>query len=462
MIKLGELQRCFGGVLPAIISTCSADGIPNVTYLSQVFQAGERHVALSRQFFNKTSRNIVENPYANVELIDPLTLQIYELDLRFERSETDGELFDTMSTRIQAIASQTGMSGIFKLLSADVFEVLALHEIEGVLAPPGPDDDAGAELGPTSLRTELRALSVVTERLRRARDLEELFCLLLDALHGELGFSHTMLLLPDESAKRLYTVASRGYGDSGIGAEVGMGEGLIGTVAVSGKTLRMANLGGQLRYARASGRAADATSEPQKFPEIPLPGLPDAQSQLAIPLLAAGRLAGVLTVESRSSLGFDQWHETFLEVIGHQVASAIETMMLRAEAEETLAVARASLAPTPKPALEKRVLKLCFYRNDDCVFVGDEYLIRNVPGRILWKILRSYVDSARTDFSNRELRLDPGLGLPPVKDNLESRLILLRKRLEQKCPELKLLPKSRGQFRFETSCTLELVERDSA
>jgi len=462
VIRLSELQRCFGGVLPAIISTCSRDGIPNVTYLSQVFLVGEQHVALSRQFFNKTSKNLLENPYANVELIDPLTLQIYDIDLRFERSETSGGLFETMSTRIQAIASQTGMSGIFKLLSADVFEVLAVREIEGVLAPPEPGDGADDELAPTSLRTELRALSVVAERLRRARDLDELLALLLDALHGELGFGHTMLLLPDENGKRLYTVASRGYGDVGIGAEVGVGEGLIGTVAESGKTLRIANLGGQLRYARTAGRFADPDSEQEKRTEIPLPGLPDAQSQLAIPLMANGRLAGVLAVESRNSLGFDQWHETFLEVIGHQVAAAIETMMLRAETEEALSLARVSPPPLTEPALEKRVLKLCFYCNDDCVFVGDEYLIRNVPGRILWKILRSYVDSGRTDFSNRELRLDPSLGLPPIKDNLESRLILLRKRLEQKCPELKLLPKSRGQFRFETNCALELVEKNTA
>ena len=41
-------------------------------------------------------------------------------------------------------------------------------------------------------------------------------------------------------------------------------------------------------------------------------------------------------------------------------------------------------------------------------------------------------------------------------------MILLRKRLEQKCPELRLVPKCRGQFRLETSCALELIEKDSS
>ena len=459
MTTLSDLQRCFAGVLPSIISTCSASGVPNVTYLSQIFRVDERRIALSCQFFNKTQQNIAQNPFASVQLLDPITLQTYDLDLRFAHSETSGPLFDRMATRIQAIASHTGMLGVFKLLSADVYEVLAIREVEDFLGPPPAHDPADEPEPPMSLRTEVRALSVVTERLRRASDLDGLLSTLLDALRDELGFEYTMLLLPDESGKRLFTLASRGYGETGIGAEVQLGDGLIGTVAETQQTIRITNVAASLSYGRAIGRTAKDLGTHAPGAEIPLPGLPDAQSQLAIPLLTHGRLAGVLAVESKNPLGFEEWHETFLDVIGHQLASAIENMMLRAEAEEAQAITRSAVPPKPTPA--PRVLRFCFYRNDDCVFVDDEYLIRNVPGRILWKILRSFVDASRADFSNRELRLDSGLGLPPVKDNLESRLILLRKRLEQKCPELRLVPKCRGQFRLETSCALELTEKDS-
>jgi predicted pyridoxine 5'-phosphate oxidase superfamily flavin-nucleotide-binding protein len=125
-LTVSDIRGCFEGVIPAVIATASRDGCPNVTHLSRVFYVDDAHVALSNQFFSKTIRNLAENPYASVLLIDPLKFEQYRLFLRYERTERRGPLFDRMEADIEAVAAITGMSGIFKLKSADIYRVVQL------------------------------------------------------------------------------------------------------------------------------------------------------------------------------------------------------------------------------------------------------------------------------------------------------------------------------------------------
>jgi uncharacterized protein len=121
-----EIRPVLDNGIPAVMVTCSADGIPNVTVISKVYYVDEQHAALSFQFFSKTIRNVRENPRAYVCVSDVGGQSDWILQLAFERSETSGDIFDAMDMQIEAIASATGMSGIFKLRAADIYRVLSV------------------------------------------------------------------------------------------------------------------------------------------------------------------------------------------------------------------------------------------------------------------------------------------------------------------------------------------------
>lgn len=450
-MKLSSIHRCFQGVVPSVVATTDAHGLPNVTYVSQIHLIDDRHVALSQQFFNKTRRNLAENPHAAAEVYDPVSFQAYRMKLRFLRSEKEGPLFESMKMRIQAIASHTGMEGVFRLIAADVFEVTHVEKVEGFLTDAPAEDE---EVSPTGMRTELRGLQLVSDRINRADDLETLLAATLDALDVYFGFSNTIVLLFDEPAQRLITIACRGYG-GGVGAEVALGEGLIGTVARERRVLRISGLDEGLRYGRAVRRSVMSDSGTVR-PEVPLPGLSDAQSALILPLLLEDQLIGVLAAESRDAFAFGEWDEAYLGVIANQIALGIDRVIDDESPAPEESAPPPRLAPPP-PVRARHTLT--YYRNDDTVFLDDEYLVRNVPGRILWKLLGEYKKQGRTTFTNRELRMDKSLGLPEVKDNLESRLILLRHRLREKCPDVAITSTGRGRFALEVNADLELLER---
>jgi hypothetical protein len=454
-LALDSLGACFQGLIPATLYTCSRDGVPNVALLSHVEFVDSRHVALSFQFFNKSRRNIAENPRAMVRVYDPDTMEAYRLRLRYIRSEQSGPLYDTMSARIEAIASYSGLKGVFRLLAADVYEVRSVER-------EGETDDEGASARvehPHALFT-MRTLQDFLDRVQRPHSLETLLDSVLESLEALFEFRHSMILLAGEKPGRLTTIASRGYRESGIGSEIGFGDGIIGMAAEARRPIRVSGLLRQMLYAQTVGdRARDRGARATRH-RIPLPGLPDAESQLGIPLLAHDELLGVLCVESERPYRFHEEDKRYLEVLAGYLSLALENALLRERVDEQAhPPGRATKPPAASSLPDHRTHEVTYFLEDECILVDGEYLVRSLPARILWKVLREHEATGRREFTNRELRLDKTLSLPAFKDNLESRLILLRRRLEQRCPDIRIVPVARGRFALELRAKLRLSER---
>lgn len=461
-VTLESLATCFQGLLPAQLFTCSSDGVPNAAYLSHVEYVDPRHVALSFQFFNKSRRNVAENPRALVFLADPDTGQGWSLQVAYVRSETSGPLFDRMALRIEAIASYCGLKGIFKLRAADVYEVLS---IERVAEESGARPASGRHPGRPDPVFTVKALQNLSECIHGADSLDALVDSILAGLEESFGFRHSMILVPGEQQGALVTIATRGYSENGAGAEVRFGEGICGMVAEARKPIRISGLMRGILYALAMHKAAAEPDRDRLARQIPLPGLANPESQLGVPLLVRGELVGVLCLESELPYRFHEEDKASIELLGSYLAIAIQNMQLQEQASDAGIDAAApappqqvgASSPAPPASAEGARREVVYYGGDECILVDGEYLIRGLPARILWRLLTARDATGRQEFSNRELRLDKSLNLPEWKDNLESRLLLLRRRLEQKCPEIRIVPRCRGRFILQLSCDVSLT-----
>jgi putative methionine-R-sulfoxide reductase with GAF domain len=447
-VQLADIRPCLEGVIPSIMATCGADGLPNVANISQVYYADERHVALSFQFFNKTRQNILANPRATVLVLHPRTVAFYRLHVRYLRTETEGPLFEGMKAQLAGIASHTGMAGVFRLLGSDVYEVEQIEAVEGDSLPEPPPR--------SGLLTAVRRSS---ERLSRCTSMDEALNAALSALTDFLGVQHAMILMHDSAAQRLYTVASCGYPTSGVGSEIGMGQGVIGVAAREETPVRITHMTNAYLYSQAMRSSFEANvPDLETMTEIPYPGLAQPRSQLAVPVLSAGRLLGVLFAESPNDMQFGFEDEDVLVAIAGHLGAAIDLLQEDIAQEEPV-------RPEPAEGLDQGIrhaqperMAVRHYASNDSVFIGDSYLIKGVAGAILWKLLKDHAQHGRTEFSNRELRLDPSIPLPDVSDNLEARLVLLRRRLDEHGPDLRIEKTGRGRFRLIVQRPVALAE----
>ena len=442
-LSLTAIRPCLEGAVPAVIATCARDGTPNVSYISEVHYVDPRHVALSFQFFSKTRQNVLENPRATVIVAHPETGAQFRLAVRYLRTEDAGPLFECMKAKLAGIASHSGMTGIFRLKGADVYRVESVEEVPGTRSSIAASEPVG-----------LPDVRAAMSRLSGACDLAGLLDGLLEELETRFGVSHAMVLMRDPSRGTLYSVASRGYPESGIGAEVRPGDGVIGAAALACIPIRISHATSEFGYGRAMREDAARRGVVAGIDdEIPFPGLPGSQSQIAVPVLAGARMLGVLFAESTQTARFGYDEEDAFATLASHVGAMAALLEEGAEAHEESA--RPARAPAETGGSPLRVRR---YAENDSIFVDEDYLIKGVAGAILWRLLRAHAEEGRSEHTNRELRLDPAIRLPDLSENLEARLILLARRLEERCPALRIEKTGRGRFRFHVLRPVVLAE----
>ena len=436
-LSLFGVRRMMEGVIPPVLCTASADRVPNVSYLSLCEYVDPLHIALSYQFFNRSRENVLATRRASLTLDDPYTGGGVVLQLEYQRTETEGPVFERLRAKLMGVASHVGMDKVFHLRGADIYRVLEMRRVPGRRELPAAQPRV-------DLATNSRLLS---ERMAHCEDISDLLDTLLGGLSDLLRIDHAMLWLFENSQKALTLLASRGYDFDGAGAEISMGEGLVGTAVREGVPIRVGHMMNMATYMRAvRDRAGESGLNAVPAPEIPVPGLKEPRSQLAVPLRARGRVLGALLVESQHDQYFGYDDEDALMMLCGQFAVAM-SLMQPPDREPP-----ATQAMKPLPDTEAgTALRLRRLGRDNSVFLDDVYLIRGVAGAVLWKLVAEYLRSGRREFSNRELRLAPELRLPDVQDNLEVRLLLLQRRLAEQRADIQLEKAGRGRMRLNVA-----------
>lgn len=164
----------------------------------------------------------------------------------------------------------------------------------------------------------LAPLYEATRRIGLSDSLDRLLDTVLEQAQELIGAEHCALMLYDPERRTLTVKRVRGYGERS--AEV------LGLTLTAGT-----GLSGWACERRQAVRVNDVRSDPRY-----VAGLPSCRSNLAVPLIVANEVAGVINVESERLNAFTEEHEALLTVLGSQAALAILAARARQRLQQRL------------------------------------------------------------------------------------------------------------------------------
>ncbi|MGC9669636.1 PP2C family protein-serine/threonine phosphatase [Planosporangium sp. 12N6] len=190
---------------------------------------------------------------------------------------------------------------------------------------PGPGTADGGE--------KLRRLQAVTDAALSHLDVEDLLVELLDRVREILKVDTAAVLLLEPSGQHLVATAARGLEEEvHQGIRIPLGAGFAGRVAAGGRPVRLERV--------------DSTT-------VVNPILLDKKiaSLLGVPLIAAGRVTGVLHVGSLTPRRFSDDDEDLLQRVADRISLATQARLASIDRATTVALQR-SLLPGSLGAID--------------------------------------------------------------------------------------------------------------
>ncbi|MCC6739740.1 MAG: sigma 54-interacting transcriptional regulator [Planctomycetia bacterium] len=179
---------------------------------------------------------------------------------------------------------------------------------------------------------DLPALLQASARINATLDLDRVLEATLATMDELFGFRHSLVLLPDPDGRTLSVAAERGYGANVLGARVPFGTGTVGVAARRRRIVRVGSLSRHRAYAAAVRTEVARSAGADQLDDLPrLPGLPDVETQIAIPLVFGPSLVGVFAVESAEDKTFSEKDEHLAGLVGNLAASAVHNALLHRE-----------------------------------------------------------------------------------------------------------------------------------
>ena len=199
---------------------------------------------------------------------------------------------------------------------------------------------ASAVVNPDQNRRILEIITEISALLVHTNSTQELLSRVLEGLQQHFGVHHAYMLLPIDG-DQLQVVAGIGAASAHLGQQIKVGVGIAGVAAQRKRTVSIGNMKVNRRYMRSL--MSSPTGPNNTHTEVNLPGLADADSQMAIPLIVGDQVAVVLVAESVDAVVFSKEDAEIFALIASQIAAAVLTAQNQEKLEKMRNEERLSL-----------------------------------------------------------------------------------------------------------------------